>query len=422
MVSKPVFRTIVTEQRKEFQSLEGTVPRTLFPIIKSYAGASAFVLKGIRRCGKSTLFKQLINARFDNNFLYFDFDDERIINFKTDDFQPLMETLIEAFGNKKAIFFDEIQNVMGWELFINRMLRQKYHVFITGSNANLLSKELGTHLTGRHVDIELYPFSFIEFLTARKIALPRKGFYSTEQRAVFSKSFKEYLSKGGMPEVVVYANEEVLAKVLNDIIQKDIIERYKIRKPSEIKTVLKFLTSNISNPFTFRSIINNFNIKSVDTVQKYLEYAEEAYLLFTVRKFERKKKKLDKNPRKVYCIDNGIVVKNSPAINEKMGALLENVVAVQLKRTGKEFYYYSNKRSEADFVVPAEKTAIQVCYELDDRNKEREIKGLTEAMEEINADTGFLLTLEQEEELTIKGKKIVIQPVWQWLIENELSE
>ncbi|MFH1224316.1 MAG: ATP-binding protein [Candidatus Diapherotrites archaeon] len=421
MISKGILRTVIADQLKELDSLADSVPRTIFPAAVSYSGASALVVKGVRRCGKSTLLKQLIKAKFENDFFYFNFDDERIGEFRAEDFQQLMETLIEAFGEKKNIFLDEIQNIKGWELFANRILRQGYRVFLTGSNANLLSKELGTHLTGRHVDLELYPFSFAEFLKAKKAEIPKKGIYSTAQRALLSKAFKEYLSKGGMPEVVVFSNEAILAAVLADIMRKDICERYGVRKPGELKAVLNFLIANSANPMTYRSITGNFGIQSANTVQKYIEYAEETCLVFTVRKFERKLKRFDKNPKKVYCIDNGIIVKNAPGMAEKKGALLENTVAVHLKRLGKEFYYFKGINSEADFVVPAEKRAIQVCYELNSENKERETRGLIEAMRETKAAAGLILTLEQEQELTIQNKKISVKPVWQWLLEEKAA-
>lgn len=418
MISKTVLRTVITDQLRELNLLKDFVPRSILQTILSYTGTSAFVIKGVRRCGKSTLAKQLIKAKFENDFFYFNFDDERIADFRAEDFQTLLETLIEAFGQKKNVFFDEIQNIRGWELFVNRLLRQGYRVFITGSNANLLSKELGTHLTGRHVDIELYPFSFAEFLKSQKIEIPKKGFYSTEQKAIFSKKFKEYLSSGGMPEAIVFSNDAVLTQVINDIIQKDIVSRYNLRKPTELKSVLKFLMANAANQITYRSIKSNFGIQSSNTVQKYIEYAEETYIVFSVRRFEKKIKKFDKNPKKIYCVDNGIITKNAPNIIEKKGAMLENAVAVQLKRLGKEFYYFKGKtNAETDFVMPAEKEAIQVCYELNEDNREREVKGLLEAMKEIKATKSIILTLEQE--INHQNKEIIIKPAWQWLLENE---
>jgi len=415
MISKSILGTVAKDQLKDFHALEDTVPRSILPEIISYRGAAAFVIKGVRRCGKSTLLKQIIKSKFPDNFYYFNFDDDRIAGFKTEDFQTLMEVLTELFGQKKNIFLDEIQNIPNWELFINRLLREGYRVFITGSNANLLSKELGTHLTGRHIDMELYPFSFAEFLKANRIE-QSKGFYSTEEKALLSKKFKEYFEKGGMPEVVVLGNELLLTHLVNDILQRDIITRYKIRKAGELKTVIKFLIANVSNSITYRSIKNNFEIKSANTVQKYIEYAEETYIIFTVKKFDKKTKKFDKNPRKVYCIDNGIVMKNSPALNERKGAMLENLVAVHLKRLEKEFFYYKGRNgAEADFVIPAEKTVIQVCYELTAENRKRELRGLLEAMEKTSAERGLVLTFDQELEVK-ENKKITVKPAWQWML------
>ena len=419
MISKSVFGTIAKDQLREFNVLDDSVPRSILPNIISYRGMAAFVIKGLRRCGKSTLLKQMIKSKFSDNFYYFNFDDDRIAEFKAEDFQTLMEVLIELFGQKKNVFFDEIQDIQGWELFINRILREGYKVFITGSNANLLSKELGSHLTGRHVDIELYPFSFAEFLRAKRIKPPKK-FYATEEKALLSKKFKEYFESGGMPEAVVLGNELILTHILNDIIQKDIVSRYNIRKPSELKMVIKFLIANAANPITYRSIKNNFGIKSANTVQKYVECTEETYIIFTVKKFDKKIKQLDKNPKKVYCIDNGIITKNTPVMNEKKGAMLENIVAIHLKRLGKEFYYYKGRSgAEADFVIPQEKVVIQACYELSKENKKRELRGLLEAMKQTKATEGLILTFDQEWGVTKENKKITIKPAWQWLLESE---
>lgn len=330
-----------------------------------------------------------------------------------------METFMGLFGQRKNILFDEIQNITGWEIFVNRLLRQGYRIFITGSNSNLLSKELGTRLTGRHVDIELYPFSFAEFLKAGKIKV-QPGFYATEEKALISQKFKEYAQKGGMPESVVFSNEAILIQVINDIIQKDIVNRYNLRKPMELKAIILFLIANAANPITYRSLMENFKIKSVNTVQKYIKYAEEAYLLFELHKYERKLKNFDKNPKKIYCMDNGIISKNTPNINEREGALLENLIAVHLKRLGKEFYYYKGESgSECDFIMPAEKQAMQVCSALSQGNKEREIKGLLEAMSHIKSEQGMIITSDQEEQITAGNKKIIVKPAWQWLLENE---
>jgi hypothetical protein len=362
-----------------------------------------------------------MHDRFKDNFLYLNFDDELLSGLDAQDLRAAMETLIEAFGDKKTVFFDEIQNIKGWELFVNRLMRQGYCVFITGSNADLLSKELGTHMTGRHTDVELYPFSFSEFLAAKSPGALEQGLYSASQVALLSKLFKEYLMTGGMPEAVVLSNERMLTEVVEDIIRKDILTRYAVRKPVELKSVLRFLISNSSNMITYRSVAGNFGIRSPVTVEKYISYAADAYLLFEVRKFERKLKMIDKNPRKIYCIDSGILVKNAPAVLERKGAVLENVIAVHLKRLGKEFYYFkSEKGHEADFVIPSDKAVIQVCYELNPGNTGREAAGLLEAVAKTNAKKALILTLEQEEEINYKSHSIRVTPAWRWILENDI--
>ena len=404
----------------EPEVLSHTVERSQFHSVVNYSGTSACVIKGVRRCGKSTMMRQLIETKFKKSFFYFNFDDERIIGFESSDFQILLETFIELYGNRKNLFLDEIQNIKGWELFVNRVLREGYRVFVTGSNANLLSKELGTHLTGRHTDIELYPFSFKEFLQAQGVELKSGEMRSTAGRALLSRRFREYMSKGGMPEVVLSANESLLSQLISDIVQKDVVSRYALRKPQEFRILLRFLISNAGNLITHRSIMTNLGMKSANTVEKYLSYAQETYLVFEVRKYERKLKKFDKNPKKVYCIDNGIVNRNAPTFIQKLGALLENTVAIHLKRLGYEFYYYKGTGgSEVDFVMPTASLLIQVCYELNENNRKRELRGIISAAKDLGIDKAILLTLDQDEELNQDGFRIRVMPCWLWLLEAD---
>ncbi|MBI4182196.1 MAG: ATP-binding protein [Candidatus Aenigmarchaeota archaeon] len=412
MIAKSLLETVVRDQRQEFAALGKTVSRTMLHSMLAYRGTAACVVKGVRRCGKSTLLQQLMAAKYPDDFYYVNFDDERVADFTKEDFQPLMETLLEAFGKKTVIFFDEIQNVRGWELFVNRLLREGNRVFLTGSNAHLLSRELGTHLTGRHVDVELFPFSFAEFLRARGDE-PRPP-WSTAERVRLKKALLDYLDRGGMPEAVVMENDQLAAQLLQDIMQKDILGRVSIRKPAEMRSVLRFLIANAGNPATVRSLMNNFGIRSANTLQKYIACAEDSYLVFTVRRFDRKIKRLDRSPRKVYCIDTGMVFRISPGVTERRDALLENAVAVHLKRLGKEAYYYRGG-GETDFVLPRDRLALQVCTEVTARNKERELRGLREGMRAIKATRGLILTLDQEE---TRGK-VRMLPVWRWLLEQE---
>lgn len=421
MYSKASLSDIARDQLKGITRQEDYVVREKLAQTKSYSGMAALVIKGVRRCGKSTLLKQVMRSLFPEGFYYFNFDDDRILDFETRDFQTLMEAFIEAFGEKQAVFFDEIQNVRGWELFINRLLREGYHVFLTGSNADLLSQELGTHMTGRHVDVELYPFSFKEFLHAKKLEFDVKGF-TTKEKAAFSQSFVEYMERGGMPEAIVFSNDAMLSQVVNDIIQKDILRRYRVGKPNEFKTILRFLLNNVGNKLTFRSISNSFGVSSPNTVQKYIEYAEETYLIFTVNRFDRKTKRFDKNAKKIYCVDNGIVAKNSLIAIQNRGALLENLVAVEFKRRGQQFYYYVNKNgSETDFVTTQNNAfhAIQVCVDPTSASTmEREENALVSTMKELKLKKGIVITIDYEEIKTLKGMTIQFIPAWKWLLEK----
>lgn len=425
MFPRELLQRVVASQREEVVSLGRVVPRELLGKLKEFRHGGATIVKGVRRCGKSTLLKMLLNGRFGKNFFYVNFDDERLYGFEARHFEPLMQVLIEEFGNCKAVLFDEIQNIAGWELFINRLLREGYSVFITGSNADLLSKELGTHLTGRHVDFELYPFSFREFALLRGLGTPR--IQTTAQAAAIQKAFEEYLAIGGMPEAASLGSTEVLAPLLEDVMQKDIIRRYGVRKPNELRSVLRFMAWNAANLITFNSIAANFNIASPNTVQKYFNYAQEAYLLFSVSKFERRLKKFDKNPRKVYCIDNGIVSQNSAGIAQQQGALLENLVAIELARRGVPFFYYHNRNgSETDFVIVSGqgashrvRQALQVCLTPADLpTARREENALASTLEETRLKEGLILTLAHEQTKKIRGKTVRYKPVWKWLLEN----
>ena len=209
-----------------------------------------------------------------------------------------------------------------------------------------------------------------------------------------------------MPEVVVYSNDSVLTHVLTDIVQKDIVNRYKIRDTRGLRMIVNFLIANSANPITYRSLKDNFEIKSANTVQKYVRYLEEAYVVFTVQRFDDKIKRLEKNPKKIYCIDNGIITKNSPSIIERKSILLENLIAIQLRRLGKEFFYYkSQSGAEADFIIPMDNTIIQACYELTESNKDREIKGLLDASNKAKDAKLLIITIDQEKGDKGQGKE-----------------
>jgi predicted AAA+ superfamily ATPase len=401
MILKETLRSIVKEQQKDLASSEKGIERTLTKKIELTL-PFAVILSGIRRCGKSTLLRQVMAAT--NSSYYFNFEDPRANSFELNDFQKLDEIFREEFGESGNYFFDEIQNIENWELFIRTMLDKKKHFLITGSNASLMSKELGTRLTGRHLKQELFPFSYCEFLnfTSR-----RKGL----------DSFGEYLLKGGFPEYLKYGRSEILQELFTDIIMRDIVVRHKLRSPKVLREMALYLISNIGVEFSYNSLAKTFSIGSTNSAIAFVSYLEDSYLLFTVSKFDYSLKKQAVNPKKVYLVDNGLADVNSVSFSSNKGRMLENCVFLELRRAGKEIFYFRENK-ECDFLVKERNAivmAIQVCYELNEDNKQREIEGLVEAMKKFDLPDGTILTFGQQDELEISGKTIKILPVWRWL-------
>jgi predicted AAA+ superfamily ATPase len=400
MMLKETLRSIVKAQQKELESSEQGIERTLAKKI-DLALPFAVILSGIRRCGKSTLLRQIMAAT--NSPYYFNFEDPRANSFELNDFQKLDEIFREEYGENVNYFFDEIQNVENWELFIRTMLEKKKHFLITGSNASWMSKELGTRLTGRHLKQELFPFSYCEFLN-----------FTSRNRG--ADSFREYLRKGGFPEYLKYGRSDILQELFYDIIMRDIVVRYKLRSQKVIKEMALFLISNIGVEFSYNSLAKTFSLGSTNSAIAFVSYLEDSYLLFTVSKFDYSLKKQAANPKKVYLVDNGLADVNSVSFSANKGRMLENCVFLELRRTGKEVFYFRENK-ECNFLVKERNEivmAIQVCYELNEDNKKREIDGLAEAMKKFDLPAGTILTFDQQDELEISGKTIKICPVWRW--------
>ena len=400
MILRDTLQHIIKIQQKELKSLNYGIPRALSRNI-DLTLPFAIIISGIRRCGKSTLLRQVMSAT--NGKYYFNFEDPKATSFELGDFQKLDELFYEEFGQEDCYFFDEIQNVEKWELFVRTMLDKGKHFVITGSNASLLSKELGTRLTGRHLRQELFPFSYNEYL----------AFTSTNAG---SESFNDYLIKGGFPEYLQFGRSEILQELLTDIIMRDIVVRHKLRSPKSIKELALFLISNIGVEFSYNSLAKTFNLGSTNTAVSFVSYLEDSYLLFAVPKFSYSLKKQSVNPKKIYVIDNGLADVNSVSFASNKGRMLENAVFLDLRRKRKEIFYYKGER-ECDFVINQGNKitqAIQVCYNLNEENKNREIDGLVEALEEFDLSEGLILTFDQQDILKSDDKRIKVVPVWRW--------
>ena len=400
MLLKETLRSIIKSQQKELKTLDYGIPRTSVEKI-DLTLPFAIILSGIRRCGKSTLLCQVMKKT--NGLYYFNFEDPRATGFEVNDFQKLDEVFREEYGNSECYFFDEIQNVEKWELFVRTQLDKNKHFLITGSNASLLSKELGTKLTGRHLKQELFPFSYNEFLNFNS---QKKG----------PASFGEYLRKGGFPEYLKFGRSDILQELLNDILIRDIVVRHKLRSPKAIKELALFLVSNVGIEFSYTNLAKTFSLGSTNSAIAFVSYLEDSYLLFTVSKFDYSLKKQAVNPKKVYLIDNGLADVNSVSFSSNNGRMLENCVFLQLRRAGTEIFYYKGDR-ECDFLVKEKNVisqAIQVCYELTEDNKHREIDGLMEAMDKFGLSEGVILTYDQQDEIELLGKTIKVKPAWRW--------
>ena len=412
---KETLKSVIKEQHKH-KDLSAEVERQ---IPKNFVASELIlVISGIRRCGKSVLMQQIRKKQKEQDY-FINFDDERLVNFKIEDFQLLYEVFVEMYGMQHTFYFDEIQNIEGWERFVRRLHDDGNKVFITGSNATMLSRELGTHLTGRYVRFELYPFSFKEFLSFKKYKTPELGIYTTEEKGRIASLFNDYLEFGGFPVYVRQKNDEYIKQLYESILYKDVMVRNKLTNEREILQLIYFLASNISKPTTNQSLAKVIGVKNTTTVTNYISFIENTYLLFQIMKFDYSLKAQYINPKKNYLIDTVLIQKLGFNFTKNTGRLLENMVFVELKRRGEEVYYHQGK-GECDFVIrrgyPITE-AIQVCYMFENEaTKTREINGLMEALTTYELEEGLLLTANIEETIQVNNKTIRLLPVWKWML------
>ena len=365
------------------------------------ADSFATIITGIRRCGKSTLLLQLLRRSYEDA-VYLNFDDIRLAAFGTEDFVRLHREIMKR--GIKVVFFDEIQVVDAWEKYVNQLLREGYRVFITGSNASMLSVELGTHLTGRHLSMELFPFSYAEFLRFKNLA--------DGEEAVMA-----YLKTGGIPEYVKTGMPLVLSALVDDILMRDIAVRHAVRDVDSLRQLAVFLITNIGNPIAANKLVGMFGIKSPSTFLEYFSFLKDAYLFDFVPLFNHSLKVQARNPKKVYVMDMGLYTENSIATTENMGRRLENLVFLHLRRHYDAIYYYREK-GECDFLAfqkNALKEAVQVCLEVTDENFDREYNGLLEAMRHLGLQEGTIVTLNQEDQFERDGFVVRMIPVHTYL-------
>lgn len=376
------------------------------------------LISGLHRAGKSFFSHLLVKEK---KYAYINFDDERLISFKTEDLNSLLESFYELYGDCDYFLFDEIQNIKGWELFINR-LRLKYKIIITGSNARLLSSEMATHLTGRFDTHTIFPMSFTEYLRFHSTPSENLKHFSTREKARYGSLFENYLRSGGIFEYYRFGKEHIRS-LFSSIITKDILSRYAIKFPVELEELALYMVNSFASKISVNKITKMLGINSPHTIREYIKYLENTFLIFGVNKFSYKLKEQRSAFRKIYIMDNGIIDSLLFDFSANKGRLLENTVAIELKRRSIreafDFYYWSNYINECDFVIKTGRkiaSIYQVCYELTEKNQQREFAGLVEAAREFNLKEGVVLTMFQEDTQTFNGFTIKIVPVWKWLV------
>jgi predicted AAA+ superfamily ATPase len=410
------------------------VPRR---VAVSTVPGKATVCIGARRSGKSTFMFQLMKKLQDSgvsrqNILYLNFFDDRLRSLQHDNLGVILEAYFLLYPEKKGAekvycFFDEIQVVPGWEPFVDRLMRmEKCEVYMTGSSAQMLSREIATQMRGRALSWEMFPFSFREFLDYKGIE--SDGPLSTKKRLTVQKAFEEYWETGGFPEVAgldrmlrIKTHQEYF----NAMLFRDLVERHDISHPKAVTDLAHWLVDNTGSLYS----INNLTgyLKSLghkapkSAVSDYLEWFEDAYVLFTVRIFDPSLARANTNPKKIYCIDHTLVTSISSGILVNSGHLLENLVFIALRRVMSDIFYYKTKAGrEVDFIAGGQgpsRMLVQVCESMaDQKTRKREIVALAEAMTELKLSQGIIVTRNEEEQIQVDAGKIDVVPAWRFLL------
>lgn len=383
------------------------------------------VIIGPRRAGKSVFSLMLLK---DCPFAYFNFDDENLQNLIRHDRDEILRELFAVYGETKYLFFDEIQNLPKWELWINRLHREGYNLVLTGSNAKLLSKELATTLTGRHIPIEIFPFNFREYLRAKNYQFNAEKLVLPQAAGEFMRLLENYLVNGGYPEVVVkdIDSKGYLEVLFDSLLFKDVVKRHRVRFPQQIDDLGSYLINNVAAEYSFRKLANILRFKSGVTLGKYLDYLVEAYMIFFLNRYSHKAGERITAPKKAYVVDNGFIGAKAAQFSPDHGKLMKNLVLMELVKRGREpnreiFYYKTRNNREVDFILKKGNVIdemIQVTYQIDAADaKQREIKALLEAKEELRARKLTIITWDNVP-LESHDAEICFVSLGQWLLDG----
>ncbi len=393
MITKSLLGEIIEDQQKSFLRKKWIERNKEIPLNTN----RIIIISGVRHCGKSTLIRQKLLRT--GHAIYVNFEDTRLINFTVEDFSKLDEIMEES--SKTHIILDEVQNIDKWELYGRAANEKSIPLYITGSNASMLSREMGTKLTGRYNQIELFPFSFDEFL----------DYFQLKKNP---ESFDQYFELGGFPEFLEEQDDNYHRTLLRDIVTRDIAVRRNIVNENQLIRLAVHLLSNVGKEFSYNNISKLLEFKSVRTVIDFCDYLNESYLVDFITLYSTSIKKQLANPKKAYSIDPAFAKSNSLSFSKDLGRRLENFVYNKLRRDFREIHYYKNRNSECDFLVKQNEQvimAVQVCWTLDSEDMNREIRGLKNAMQETGVTVGTIVTYNQEDNLD--GLPLI--PAWKWV-------
>jgi hypothetical protein len=420
-ITKETFRTLIHEGQEEIRDVE------LYDRPFDFEENGRYVLVGIRQAGKSYMLykraRQMLDAGYQlEDMVYVNFDDERLMGMTADELDLILQAYQSVYNRTPVLFFDEIQNVEGWEHFARRLANKKYHVYITGSNAKMLSRDIQTVLGGRFLDAHIYPYTFSEYLEAKGVTLEKEWQYGSH-RAIVQQAFVDYMKWGGFPELLLFRNKRTwLNGLYEKILLGDIIQRNKVKNEMALRLTMKRLAENVMQPISYNRVANLIRSTgssiAVSSVSDYVRYAQEACMLFSLENYASKFVEKE-TVKKHYFVDNGLL---SIFLFNGDAALLENLCAIHLrKRYGEELCYY-NKNVEVDFLVAEEGYAVQASYSIYGEGMQETFERETKALKQLDAFLSLkrmvIVTYDEEGKVPLdNGKQIEVIPAWKWLLE-----
>jgi predicted AAA+ superfamily ATPase len=417
--SKDQIKSMLLEQFDSFWKRDIGIPRDKLAMVEQAASLPhAVIISGLRRVGKSTLLAQMAHRLGKDVFYYLNFEDDRFLGFQADDANDLYQTLVDLFGERKVFVIDEIQNISGWEHFVRRFMEMDFKFYITGSNASLLSRELGTRLTGRYVPIELFPFSFREFLHFRGQPAPDLQRMTTANKGILKSALDAYLKMGGIPDALKYPELPLLRTLYDDVLYRDIATRHHLDAVTALKELAFFLISNPANLVSFNKLKDQFHLGSVNTIKSYIDYMANSWLVFTMNLYDFSVKRQQIAAKKIYCIDSGLSNAVGFGFSPNTGKLLENLVFLTLRQQAKELFYYTTPGGlEVDFYLPERQQLVQVTQTLENpTTRERELRALAEAVQSIKVKSAMILSNSNEDGFELNGVSVEVRSTAEWLL------